>query len=234
MPLQLTATRGRSHIPFLDPLDVEAGVARMRLSPGRRCLCPGNAGPPISPSPPPHTQRDKRQVPESSGVSVVYGAGCQTKASQGKRGTPYPEGCLVNPWPPPKYHPHEGGAEAARTSWTVLLGAGSEGGRGTSFRLVWGPREQHLTGSQGWASGGKGSEARGLLWVPRCRRQRPGEGRGQNRPCLATSGTNASVSRTAGKGALKGGLWQSAVSGHVPKVRPEAWAQGTTRSGQKA
>lgn len=86
-------------------------------------------------------------------------------------------------------------------SWTVLLGAGSEGGRGTSFRLVWGPREQHLTGSQGWASGGKGSEARGLLWVPRCRRQRPGEGRGQNRPCLATSVSRALPGRGPSRGA---------------------------------
>lgn len=82
MPLQLIATRGRSNIP-LDPLDAEAAVVTGWISPGRGCLSQGNSGTPISPL---HTQR-RDNVPESSGVPVVYEADHQTKAFQGKRGT---------------------------------------------------------------------------------------------------------------------------------------------------
>lgn len=166
-PLQLTATRGRSHTPFLDPLAVEAGVAGMRLSPGRGCLCPGSSGPPISPPDPhphPHPQREETK----SQKAQARLSSMELAVKQGREGhvrLTFPERCLVkhgNPWPSPTYHPHKGGAEAARKR----LGPGARLGRGTKSQAPgWSgvPREQHRTGSQGWASGGKGRGPRAAL-----------------------------------------------------------------------
>nr|KAF6314746.1 hypothetical protein mMyoMyo1_008549 [Myotis myotis] len=70
-------------------------------------------------------------------------------------------------------------------------------------------------------------EAHGLLWVPRVLvregdRTVPAWQPRHKCPCLARCWEEG------------GPLAVGAVSGHVPKVRPEAWAHGTTCSGQKA
>lgn len=116
MPLQLTTTRGRSHTPFLHPLDVEAGVARRRLSPGRRCLCPGNAGPPNL-SPPLHTHREKRESPRKLRGVCRPRSWLSNKSISGEERGTLPQtlpGSTQSPWPPPKCRPHGKGAQRLR------------------------------------------------------------------------------------------------------------------------
>ncbi|XP_014393437.1 PREDICTED: uncharacterized protein LOC106725743 [Myotis brandtii] len=122
------------------------------------------------------------------------------------------------------------GAEAARKRLGPAPGPGSEAGQRDQepgSPLVWSPQgaaSHGVTGlGLGWkrerptgCSGFPGATARGLVregdrtvpaWQPR-----------HKCPCLARS-------REEG-----GPLAVGAVSGHVPKVRPEAWAHGTTCS----